>query len=150
MRLSFRPAQRADVPAVLRLMVDDDLGQTREEPDIALYEQAFDQIQTEGGNQVIVGETADGQIAATYQITFITGLSLRAARRAQVETVRVASAMRGQGLGQQMFADVEVRARAAGCHLVQLTMNTGRRDAHRFYTDLGFEPSHTGFKLYLD
>ena len=150
MRLSFRPAQRADVPAVLRLMVDDDLGQTREEPDIALDEQAFDQIQTEGGNQVIVGETADGQIAATYQITFITGLSLRAARRAQVETVRVASAMRGQGLGQQMFADVEVRARAAGCHLVQLTMNTGRRDAHRFYTDLGFEPSHTGFKLYLD
>ena len=150
MRLSFRPAQRADVPAVLRLMVDDDLGQTREEPDIALYEQAFDQIQTEGGNQVIVGETADGQIAATYQITFITGLSLRAARRAQVETVRVASAMRGQGLGQQMFADVEARARAAGCHLVQLTMNTSRRDAHRFYTDLGFEPSHTGFKLYLD
>ncbi|HHB81153.1 MAG TPA: GNAT family N-acetyltransferase, partial [Aliiroseovarius sp.] len=48
-----------------------------------------------------------------------------------------------------MFDEVMVRARAAGCGLVQLTMNASRSDARRFYEGLGFTPSHIGFKKYL-
>ncbi|MEU1010787.1 hypothetical protein [Streptomyces sp. NPDC005890] len=36
------------------------------------------------------------------------------------------------------------RARARGCALVQLTSDKNRADAHRFYTRLGFAPSHEG------
>ena len=49
-----------------------------------------------------------------------------------------------------MFADVERRARGAGCGLIQLTMNKSRTDSHRFYERLGFTASHIGFKRYLD
>lgn len=49
-----------------------------------------------------------------------------------------------------MFEDVKARARAAGCTLVQLTMNATRNDANRFYERIGFVASHTGFKLTLD
>jgi GNAT superfamily N-acetyltransferase len=45
-----------------------------------------------------------------------------------------------------MFADAEARARAAGCRLMQLTMNATRTDARRFYERLGFTASHIGFK----
>ncbi len=146
----FRPATRADVPDVLALLMDDMLGQGREHPDPAPYLAAFDAMQAEGNNHVIVGEDSTGRVIATYQLTFISGLSLAAARRAQVESVRVASDLRGQGVGAQMFADVRARARAAGCRLIQLTMNAARHDSHRFYETLGFTASHTGFKLYLD
>ena len=145
MSISFRHASRADVRAVLALLTDDHLGATREGDDLEPYHAAFDAMAHEAGNTLIVGETG-GQIIATYQLTFISGLSLRAARRAQIESVRIASHLRGQGIGTAMIADAEARARAAGCTLIQLTMNRSRSDAKRFYERLGFTPSHIGFK----
>lgn len=147
--IRFRTARREDVPAVVALLRDDALGAEREGTGLEDYYAAFDAIEAEGGNTVIVGEV-DGRIVATYQLTFITGLSLRATRRAQVESVRVAADLRGQGIGAAMFSDAEARARAAGCKLMQLTMNAERHDARRFYERLGFTPSHTGFKRHLD
>lgn len=150
MRLSFREARAEDVPEVLRLLKDDALGQARELGDLAAYHEAFARMQAEGANHLIVGEATDGAIVATYQLTFISGLSLSAARRAQVESVRVDSRLRGQGMGHQMFEDVEARARAAGCRLIQLTMNASRTESNKFYQKIGFEPTHTGFKRALD
>lgn len=150
MTIRFREAVRTDVAAVVALMADDMLGKTREAADMAQYLAAFDAMQREGANSLIVGEDDAGAVVATYQLTFISGLSLSATRRAQVEGVRVADHLRGKGVGAQMFADVERRARAAGCGLIQLTMNKSRTDSHRFYERLGFTASHIGFKRYLD
>jgi GNAT superfamily N-acetyltransferase len=146
--IRFREANRSDVPAIVALLSDDAFGAAREGDGLDAYYVAFDRIAAEGGNTVIVGDK-DGRVIATCQLTFITGLSLRATRRAQVESVRVAAAMRGQGIGAAMFADAEARARAAGCGLMQLTMNSERHDARRFYERLGFIASHTGFKRQL-
>ncbi len=148
--MQFREATRDDVPAIVALLADDVLGASRELADLDAYFAAFDAMQSEGGNTLIVGEDARGALVATYQLTFISGLSLAAARRAQVESVRVASRLRGQGIGETMFADADKRARAAGCTLMQLTMNSTRTSAHRFYESLGFQPTHTGFKRELD
>lgn len=141
----WREATRADVPAVVALLADDVLGQGRESADLAPYLAAFDAMQDEGGNRLIVAEQ-DGRVVACYQLTLISGLSLTAARRAQVEGVRVTADLRGRGIGAALMADAEARARAAGCQLIQLTTNATRTDAHRFYARLGFTPSHIGFK----
>lgn len=145
MSVTFREAVAADVPDVVALLRDDDLGRAREGLEMADYIAAFEQMQTEGHNHLIVGERG-GRIVATYQLTFIRGLSLRAARRAQIESVRVAGDMRGQHIGEAMIADAETRARAAGCALMQLTMNAGRTETARFYQRVGFTPSHIGYK----
>lgn len=147
--IRFREAHRAEVPVVVALLRDDVLGHGREDDDMDRYLAAFDRMKEEGGNQLIVGVDEDDVVQATYQLTFISGLSLRAARRAQVESVRVAGHLRGQGTGAAMLQDAQDRARAAGCQLMQLTMNASRTDAHRFYEGLGFSPSHIGFKLPL-
>ncbi len=143
--IQFREATRDDVAAVVALLRDDALGAGRETAAQADYLAAFDQMRDEGENHLIVGEI-DDRVVATYQITFISGLSLRAARRAQIESVRVASDLRGQELGEALFADAETRARAAGCSLMQLTTNATRDRAQTFYDRLGFTPSHVGYK----
>lgn len=143
--LTFRPATRADVAAVVALLADDVLGATRESGDLDRYLAAFDAMGQEGGNTLIVAE-GDGRVLATYQLTVISGLSLSAARRAQIEAVRVDASLRGQGAGAALMADAEARARAAGATLMQLTSNASRTDAHRFYEKLGYAPSHIGFK----
>jgi len=148
--IRWREAGAGDVAAVVALLADDVLGTARETSDLPQYQAAFARMQTEGANHLIVGEDDAGRIVATYQITVISGLSLRAARRAQIESVRVAAGLRGQGIGALLMADAEARARAAGCRLVQLTSNATRRDAHRFYERLGFTPSHIGYKREID
>lgn len=148
MSVVFRRATRDDVSAIVALLEDDLLGMTREGEPLEHYLAAFEAMQAESGNLTIVGELA-GRIVATYQLTFISGLSLKATRRAQVESVRVASDLRGRGVGAAMFADAETRARRAGCSLIQLTMNKTRVGSARFYRRLGFTASHIGYKRKL-
>lgn len=143
--IRWREARREDVPAIVALLIEDALGATRESDDLAAYFAAFDAMSYEYGNTLIVGE-AEGRVAATYQLTFITGLSLRAAKRAQIESVRVAARLRSEGVGAALMRDAEMRAVHAGCSLIQLTTNKTRADAHRFYEKAGYIPSHTGFK----
>ncbi len=144
--IAFRDARREDVAQVVALLADDAFGAKREKTGAPSdYLAAFDAMKEEGANHLIVGEM-QGRIVATYQLTFITGLSHRATRRAQVESVRVASDLRGQGIGRQMMQDAEARARAAGCKLMQLTTQKGRSRAQDFYDSLGFTPSHIGYK----
>ena len=141
----FREATREDVPAVVDLLSDDVLGRTREGAGLDTYLAAFDAMQAQGHNHLIVAEQ-EGRVVACYQMITMSGLSLSASRRAEIEGVRVASDLRGQGLGALLMADAEARARAAGCTLIQLTSNATRTDALRFYEGLGFTGSHIGFK----
>ena len=143
--IRFREATREDVADVVALLRDDALGAGRETATQDDYLAAFDRMQAEGANHLIVGEI-DGRVVATYQITFISGLSLRAARRAQIESVRVEADLRGQKIGEALFADAETRARAADCRLMQLTTNASRDRAQAFYDRLGFTASHVGYK----
>ena len=144
----FREARRADVPAIVALLADDVLGRDRETATAERYLAAFDAMQSETGNHLIVGED-EGRIVACYQLIVMSGLSLGATRRAEIEGVRVAGDLRGQRLGAALIADAEARAKAAGCGLMQLTTNASRADAQRFYESVGFTPSHIGFKKHL-
>lgn len=146
--VSFREARRDEVAAVLALLRDDPLGQGRETIDPAPYLAAFDAMRAESANRLILGLIED-QPVACYQLTCISGLSLTAARRAQIEGVRVRADLRGQGIGAALIRDAETRARAAGCTLLQFTTNRSRTDAHRFYDRLGFTASHIGYKKSL-
>lgn len=149
--LTFRRAARADVPDIVRLLADDDLGQQRERYEIPLpqvYYTAFEEIDQDIHNQLVIAEQ-NGAIIGTLQLTFLPSLSFQGGKRAQIESVRVDGRFRGQGIGQKLFQWAIEQARQAGCHTVQLTTNASRADAHRFYQRLGFVPSHVGMKLHL-
>ena len=145
MTITFRKAVEADIPAVVALLVDDALGQTRESLDLSDYVAAFRAMEQEPHNYLLVGEI-EGRIVATYQLALISGVSLKGARRAQVEAVRIAADLRSQGLGRALMADAETRAREQGARLMQLTSNKARDRTHAFYLREGYEPSHIGFK----
>ena len=149
MSVTFRHACREDVAAIVDLLRDDTLGMSREIGDLAEYTEAFDAMKADRNNLTIVGE-AEGKVVATYQLTVIQGLSLRAARRAQIESVRVAADRRRSGIGRAMFEDASQRAQELGCSLMQLTMSKSRTESARFYEALGFVSSHVGFKLKLN
>ena len=150
--IAFREASAEDVPAIVAMLADDVLGATREAGDSAgldeAYRRAFEAINADPRNLLIVAER-DGDLVGTFQLTFIPSLSQRGGERAQIESVRVRSDLRGAGLGRSMIEWAIEQARQRGCRLVQLSTDKRRTDAHRFYRRLGFHGSHEGMKLPL-
>jgi GNAT superfamily N-acetyltransferase len=151
--LTFRAATRADVPAILSLLADDEVSRARaggavsEAADAALWA-AFEAIDADPRNELIVADDA-GEVVGTFQLTFTPSLSRRGAERMTIEAVRVRRDRRGQGIGRQMMTWALQRGRERGCRLAQLTTDKRRADAHRFYESLGFRASHEGMKLPL-
>ncbi|PWR06838.1 GNAT family N-acetyltransferase [Micromonospora acroterricola] len=147
--VTYREAVRADLPAVIALLADDVLGKARDFTEVdEAYERAFADISADPRNQLIVAEQG-GELVGCLQITYIPGLGRHGAERSLIESVRVRSDRRGQGLGRALMAWAIDQARQRGCALVQLTTDKARQDAHRFYLSLGFVASHEGMKLPL-
>jgi GNAT superfamily N-acetyltransferase len=147
--VTYRKATLDDVSTIVALLMDDPLGAGREDPDdLAPYARAFAQIATDP-HQVLAVAERDGVVVGTLQLTTIPGLSRRGTTRAQVEGVRVRADERGTGLGTQLIEWAVEEARRQGCALIQLTSDSSRAGAHRFYERLGFTASHVGFKREL-
>lgn len=149
--LTFRLARADDVAAIVAMLADDPLGARREavsDPLPESYHTAFNAIDASPENELIVAAIG-GQVVGCLQLTFIPGLSRRGALRAQIESVRVSSAVRSKGLGASMIEWAIDRAKDRGCTIVQLTSDASRSDARRFYERLGFEASHIGLKRSL-
>ncbi len=149
--LVIRRATQADLPAIVRLLADDPLGQQREQTTDPLpqsYYAAFNAIDRDPRNELVVAEL-HSQVVGTLQLTFLPGLSFQGGTRAQIEAVRIDQKYRGRKLGETLFQWAIERARKMQCHMVQLTTNAKRRDSQRFYERLGFVPSHIGMKLDL-
>ncbi|MFF3390333.1 GNAT family N-acetyltransferase [Streptomyces sp. NPDC002669] len=145
----LRLATRADLPAVLALLADEE--RVLDPASVVVdegYESAFAAIADDPRNEMLV--LVDGTtVLGCAQATYIPGLGRGGRERALVEAVRIRADRRGGGLGRELMAQVVARARLRGCGLVQLTSGKRRADAHRFYESLGFARSHEGFKLAL-
>ncbi|MAM60372.1 MAG: GNAT family N-acetyltransferase [Maritimibacter sp.] len=148
MNIVFRAARPDDVAAVMELLMEDRAPGSPEPVEADPVAQYLAMI-ADGTTQLVVGLDG-GAVVACYQLSILHLVSPSTPIRAQVESVRVRSDLRGQGIGAALMADAEDRARAAGAVLMQFTSNAARTDAHRFYERLGFDATHAGFKKPLE
>ena len=150
--INFRVAEADDLPAIVALLADDDIGATREDqrtPLATAYTDAFQSIVHDKNQLLAVAVNSNKNIIGTLQISFIPGISRLGAWRGQIEAVRISTKHRQSGLGRKMFDWAITQCQLRGCKLVQLTSDKSRPDAHRFYKSLGFVDSHIGYKLNL-
>ena len=145
----FRRATRADLPSIVRLLAEDDLGSQREQNEDPLpesYYSAYEEINKDPHHELIVAEL-DEAVIGTLHLMFLPSISFQGGLRAQIESVRIVNQHQGQGIGSEMMKWAIERAQARGAHIVQLTTHKSREDAHRFYERLGFKGTHLGMKL---
>ena len=150
-KATFRLAARADLPFIVRMLADDELGSKRERYESPLpesYVKAFEQIDNDPNHELIVAEMED-EVIGTLHLVFLPSISFQGGLRAQIESVRVDTEWRDKGIGSELMKWTIERAKARGAHIVQLTTHRSREDAHRFYERLGFSGSHLGMKLNL-
>ena len=147
--ITIRRARRDDVGAIVAMLADDALGGPRErieQPLPASYFTAFERVDRDENIQLVVVEEG-GVVIGCLQLCILPGLSSQGASRGLIEDVRVASHLRGRGIGEQLVQWAVTEARGKGCKLVELLTHHTRVDAQRFYERLGFARSHIGMTL---
>ncbi|WP_108808578.1 GNAT family N-acetyltransferase [Aquimarina spinulae] len=150
--MNFRKATQQDVPLIVQMIANDDLGKARENYQIPLpreYFEAFTAINADPNQELIVVENNNFEIIGTLQLSFIQYLTYQGGIRAQIEAVRIREDQRGKGIGQKMLEWAIARAKQKRAHVLQLTTDKKRSESLRFYEKLGFIASHEGMKLHF-
>ncbi|WP_425237129.1 N-acetyltransferase family protein [Ulvibacterium sp.] len=150
--MKFRKATRNDVTKIVEMIADDELGKTRENYQTPLpteYFIAFENIDADQNQELIVVENEYSEVIGTLQLSFVQYLTYRGGIRAQIEAVRIRRDQRGLGIGKTMFEWAIDTAKKRNAHLLQLTTDKKRPKAIKFYEGLGFKPTHEGMKLHF-
>ena len=148
---THRKSRIADLPRLIELLLEDELGSSRESRSAAVHEnytKAFHNIDSDPNQYLMVVENGD-EIIGTCHLTIMPSLTFIGSTRMQIEAVRVAAKYRGQKIGSWMFDQAISYAKEHDVSIIQLTTNKKRPKAKHFYEKLGFEASHEGMKLYL-
>ena len=149
MTIQFREARQSDLNSIVEILRDDFLAKKREvEVGAPCYQKAFDDISADINQYLMVAEK-NQVVVGTCHLTIMPSLTFSGRRRLNVEAVRIVSTERGQRIGEKMFAEIKKVAMSKECHMVQLACINVRKDAMRFYEQIGFKPTHTGYKMAL-
>ncbi|AFL82591.1 sortase-like acyltransferase [Aequorivita sublithincola DSM 14238] len=150
--MKFRKATINDISKIVEMIADDELGKTRENFRTPLpneYYEAFENIDTDKNQELIVIENDNSEIIGTLQLSFLQYMTYQGGIRAQIESVRIRKDQRGIGLGKKMLEWAINRAQERKAYLLQLTSDKKRPKALRFYENLGFITSHEGMKMHF-
>ena len=148
----IRKATKEDISSIVGLLANDQLGKLREEftdPLPNSYYEAFEQINQDPQQFLMVMVNDLEEVIGTFQLSFIPYLTYRGGTRAQIEVVRIREDMRGKGIGQRFFEWAIEKSKERKAHVLQLTTDKKRPEALRFYEKLGFKASHEGMKLHF-
>ena len=152
MNLTHRKACIEDLKTIVSLLIQDKLGQTREQFSDELdqrYIDAFHKINNDP-NQYLMALCENENIIGTCHLTLIPSLTFIGSTRMQIEAVRVHPDARGKSVGQKMIEFAIDWGKNHGTTIFQLSTNKQRPDALQFYRKLGFKATHDGMKLYLE
>jgi GNAT superfamily N-acetyltransferase len=135
--ITIRVAERADVPAILRLYAQEgfDDGATLA---IEKAEELFDRIRSYPHYHVYVALSGDA-LVGTFALLIMDNLGHCGAPSAVIEDVTVAPAWQGKGIGSAMMRYAMECCRQSSCYKITLSSHLKREHAHRFYQSLGFK-----------
>ena len=105
MNLTHRKARLADLHCLIELLLEDELGQTRESKSASLdgnYIKAFHKIDSDLNQYLMVVENGD-EIIGTCHLMIMPSLTFMGSTRMQIEAVRVIQKYRGQKIGEWMM-----------------------------------------------
>ena len=156
-RLAHRSATLTDLPALVELLRDDELGAARDPP-VTPADGADDPrhavLSAILANpseylMVVVDSDAPESVLAMCHLRVLRCLSNMGSSKLTVEAVRVASAYRSLKVGSWMIQQAEAWGAAHGARSLELSTHKSRTRAQQFYTRLGFVGSHEGMKKKL-
>lgn len=144
--ITVRDARADDFQPLLRLLdrMEDSMYGTPTPADERDVRALYDSILADGDQRLLVAEDG-GRVVGTAHLLLLRHFRRKLSRSAVVEGVMVDDAYRRAGVGAALMRAAREWARERGCYKLDLTSHMARRDAHRFYSRLGWKRSHYGY-----
>lgn len=150
MQLYLRDALDTDIEGLVDLLLGGHMGPEVDDLDhVNDYVDALREIDRTDGSYILVADLG-GRVVGMLQLFTFRHFQHRGGRCAEIESMHVVEDARSAGIGGELLDYAVSRAKDLGCYRIQLTSNVKREDAHRFYEQHDFTPTHVGFKQYLD
>ncbi|MBI4499360.1 MAG: GNAT family N-acetyltransferase [Chloroflexi bacterium] len=150
MAITVRPADLADLPAILDLyayLAEEAAAFYHEERlPPAEAERMFQEIAAHPGQFLLVADDA-GRAVGTVLLVLYPNLTHEGRPAAVLENMVIHPDYRRRGVGAALLRAVDGLARTYRVVKISLTSNAARRGAHRFYEALGWQRSHVGYTL---
>lgn len=145
----IRKAKLSDLPALLKLYdhLRGGLAWVKKAPTHAnaAHKRALAQINKDPHHYTFVA-TERGKVVGTCTLYILPRVYWSGRPFGLLDSIVVAESQQGQGTGSKLIKHALKVAKLHKCGQVNLTSNTQRTRAHRFYESLGFEPTYVGFK----
>ena len=148
MQLIIRPAEKADLAAVVRLHAQPALDDGSV-LSLAQAERIFERMGRYPDYRLYVA-VIEGEIVGSYALLVMDNLAHLGAPSGVVEDVAVDPAHQGKGVGRAMMRHALERCRSRGCYKLSLSSNLKRERAHAFYESLGFERHGYSFRVLFE
>ena len=145
MKLHLRPAERTDLPEILRLYGQLNPADPQPEPEAAsdVLAQMIDSPITR-----VLLALEGAQAVSTCTLVVVPNLTRRLAPYAVIENVVTDAACRGRGAGKAVMNYAIEEAWKAGCYKVMLMTGKQRDGTVAFYESLGFSADRkTGMEI---
>lgn len=154
---TVRRAEGRDIPAILRLLVQVDMVHHNGRPDLfkgptTKYTGAeLEQIVQNDDLPVFVCVDEDDRVLGHgFCIMERYGGQLMTERKTlYIDDICVDEAVRGQGVGQALYARIVEYARETGCYNITLNVWTCNPGAMRFYEKMGLAPYRVSMEKIL-
>jgi len=116
-----------------------------EESSISKMNETFTRIEKDE-NYILLGLKIDGRLAGSVMGVICQELYGDCKPFMVVEDVIVDKSFRRKGMGTKLMNRLETIAKQRNCSNIMFVTEKERKDAHRFYSSLGFK--HEGYKGY--
>jgi len=127
----IRACRPQDVPRLAALC-----GQLGYPVSREMVRRRLEEVMGDAAHVVYVAQAEDGEVVG-WAHAFVRRL-LMVEPHVEVGGLVVDEERRGRGVGRLLMEAVESWAREQGCQAVYLRSNVVRRDAHRFYEQIGY------------
>jgi GNAT superfamily N-acetyltransferase len=132
MAIRIRPVDRHDTARLVVLL--DQLGYPTDAADV--HERLSYWLPDQAS--VLLGADDAGELIGVAALHVCPMLE-RTGRFGRLVAMVVDDRYRGQGVGRSLLTEIERRAYAAGCIVMEVTSSVHRDAAHRFYAGLGYQ-----------
>jgi GNAT superfamily N-acetyltransferase len=144
----IRSIEYEDVGDAVSVIIGGSTRPESEDPDDRdAYWAAVEETRTRRGDVVVAVD--DGDVVGVCQVLIFQHFQHTGGWCCEIESVHVRADRRNQGIGGALLEAAEAMAKERGCYRIQLTSNSVRTDAHRFYSAHGYSATHQGFKKFF-
>jgi len=142
-------ASGKDLHIVLGLLCE--LGRPEPENDSAVdtFKKLVTKYLKDSDKTILVARLDGTKIVGMVSIMFLERLN-QSALEMYIPELIVHEPYRGQGIGKKLIDSCIALAKDKNCHRIRLESGNVRKESHRFYTTLGFDPSALSFTKKLD